>query len=152
MLEKKDLRFLVKKELIETPVQLDEGVFKSISDAILKLLGKEGRVEVERLGSAINQYKEGIQVAANIARRIETGEVKLKTNLDVDNFKVVATQSGLYASDGNKKARDEKDVAKHIDIVIAKNKTTQIKDRSIKEFMSKFLSNVQSDDFCGGFA
>ena len=148
MSNKKDLSFLVRKDLIENPIQLDEGVFKAISDAILKLLGKEGRVEIERLGSAVNQAQEGLKVAASIAKRIESGEVKLKTNLDVTNFKVVAIQSGLYGSDGNK-SRDAKDVAKHIDIVVAKNKTTQIKDRSIKDFMSNFLTNVQSDDFCG---
>jgi len=151
MSNKIDLSFLVSRDLIENPVQLDEGVFKSISNAILKLLGKEGQVEVERMGNAINQYTEGIKVAASIAKRIESGQVKLKSNLDVDNFKTVATQSGLYGSDGNQKARDEKGIAKHIDIVIAKNKTTQIKDRTIKDYMTNFLKNVQSDDFCGAF-
>jgi hypothetical protein len=151
MSNKKDLSFLVSKDLIENPIQLDEGVFKSISNAILKLLGRDGQVEIERISAAVNQAQEGIIVAATIAKKIETGTVKLKTNTDVDNFKIVATQSGLYGSDGNRKARSQQDVAKHIDIIIAKNKTFQIKDRSIKDFMTGFLNSVQSDDFCGGF-
>ena len=59
---------------------------------------------------------------------------------DESNFRNVALESGIYTNDGKGTARGEKGISKHIDIVIARNKATQIKDSHIQRSIDTFLN------------
>ena len=130
---------------------LEEGVVGDFGDWLSSLLGKSADKQLARMDKALDQAREKFKIAVDVTKRVERGDIKLKNDHDESNFRNVAVGSGIYSKDGKGVARGEKGMGKHIDIVIARNKTTQVKDNTIQRSLDTFLDKVSSDDFCGNY-
>lgn len=127
----------------------EDNIEEGFGDFLMGLLGGGASRQLDKMNKAMDKARAQMQIAVDVTRRVEAGSLKLKNPEDERNFVQLATSSGLYNNDGSGKTRDAKALGKHIEIVVAKNKASQIKDSNIKRFMDSFLNKVSSDDYCG---
>tara|TARA_A100001201_G_scaffold127515_1_gene112282 strand:- start:141 stop:758 length:618 start_codon:yes stop_codon:yes gene_type:complete len=124
--------------------------YEKFRNLFLRLVGKGGEKHVDRLGDienarqAIKAQKETVR---ETARKIEMGIIKLKTMDDIQRFKEISKMSDIYRDDGKKLDSDSR-IAKHIDIIIARNVSMQIPSKDHSMFMMEFMDSVKKDDFC----
>ena len=137
-----------KEYVNEEAVELNE-MFSLFSKAVAKLLRRDASSMIAKISQSANQAQEMLNAAVTITKQIEKGEILLKTDMDIQNFKTTAISSGLYSRDGSKRDRSDKEVKKHVEVVIAKNRATQISDNKLKEYFSDFLNQVGEDNYCG---
>ena len=127
----------------------EDNIEEGFGDFLMGLIGGGAARQLDKMNKAMDKARAQMQIAVDVTRKVEAGSLKLKNPEDERNFVQLATTSGLYNSDGSGKTRDAKSLGKHIEIVVAKNKASQIKDGNIKRFMDSFLSKVSADDYCG---
>lgn len=125
--------------------------FKKFKDLFTGLVGRGGERHVDKLGDiedarqALKAQKETVK---ELARKIENGQTSLETREDIERFREIAKMSDIYRDEGSRIDNDQR-IAKHIDIIIAKNVANQIRVTDHKLFMVQFMDNVSSDNFCG---
>lgn len=129
--------------------QLDEGVIDVFVDAVNKVLRRDAAAMISKIDKATDKAREMITTAKVITQQVEQGKVKLKDGKDVENFRRVAMASGLYNKSGDRRDRSDKEVDRYVEVVIAKNKASQIKDGNIKSYFDSFLKQVNDNDYCG---
>tara|TARA_B100001123_G_C15342684_1_gene1035655 strand:+ start:8448 stop:8921 length:474 start_codon:yes stop_codon:yes gene_type:complete len=134
----------------DTTIQ-EENLNEGFGDWLSALLGRSADKQLGKMSKALDKAREKFKIAVDVTRKVERGDIKLKNDRDESNFRNVALESGIYTNDGKGTARGEKGISKHIDIVIARNKATQIKDSHIQRSIDTFLNKVSSDDFCGNY-
>lgn len=130
----------------------EDNLEEGFGDYLMGLIGGGAARQLNKMNKAMDKAKAQMQIAVDITKKVESGSLKLKTTRDEQNFMDLATASGLYNNDGSGNTRDAAALGKHLEIVIAKNKTSQIKDSNVRRFMDSFLNKVSSDDYCGGFS
>ena len=139
-------------DIKEEVVQLDEGVIDLFKAAVAKIMRRDAATMIAKIEKSTNKMKAIIKTAKEITENVEKGKIVLKSQKDVDNFRTVAFESGLYnRAKGDRQERSEKDISRYIEVVIAKNKASQIKDSSIKDYFmgnNGFLMQVNDNDYC----
>ena len=124
--------------------------YEKFRGLFIRLVGKGGERHVDKLGDMENAkqaLKAQKETVKETARKIESGQIKLETADDIERFREIAKMSDIYRDEGKRIDNDNR-IAKHIDIAIAKNLALQIPKRDHAMFMSRFMDNVKSDDFC----
>ena len=129
--------------------QLNEGLVDVFIDAVNKVLRRDAAAMIKKIDKATDKAREMITTAKVITQQVEKGKVKLKDEKDVENFKRVAMASGLYNKGGDRRDRSDKEINRYVEVVIAKNKASQIKDSNIKSYFDGFLKQVNDNDYCG---
>lgn len=136
----------------EEAVQLDEGVIDLFKAAVAKIMRRDAAAMIGKIEKATDKMKAIIKTAKEITSNVEKGKIVLKSEKDVDNFRTVAFESGLYnRAKGDRQERSEKDISRYIEVVIAKNKASQIKDSGIRDYFmanNGFLMQVNDNDYC----
>lgn len=139
-------------DIKEEAVQLDEGVIDLFKAAVAKIMRRDAAAMIGKIEKATDKMKVIIKTAKEITNNVEKGKIVLKSEKDVDHFRTVAFESGLYnRAKGDRQERSDKDISKYIEVVIAKNKASQIKDSSIKDYFmgnNGFLMQVNDNDYC----
>lgn len=137
-----------------TRAEAGMGIFNRFKNLFVGLIGRGGAKHVDRLGQiedAAKAQETQKRMVAELAKRIETGVVKLKSTEDIIKFRDIAAMSDIYRNDGSVggEGRDTaRKIGKHIDIVIAKNLVSQVTDRDQSMFLLQFMDMVDSNDFC----
>ena len=125
-------------------------IFDRFKNLFTGLVGSGGGANrtLDMLQNSANKAQDQFRVTLEMAKRVEGGAIKLKSMDDEIKFRDIAAMSGVYGVDGEGRARETKAIGKHIEIVIAKNKVSQISDRDIQRSLAQFMDKVSSNDYC----